>query len=45
MRELTDVDRDRLRDELPQVEEHLARFDNLPSEIREHLDKLKSELG
>jgi phosphoenolpyruvate carboxykinase (GTP) len=45
MRELTDVDRDRLRDELPQVEEHLARFDNLPSEIRAHLDKLKSELG
>ncbi len=45
MRELTDVDRDRLRDELPQVEEHLARFDNLPSEIREHLNKLKAELG
>jgi phosphoenolpyruvate carboxykinase (GTP) len=46
MRELTDVDRDRLRDELPQVEEHFARFgDNLPEELQKHLDKLKSELG
>ena len=43
---LTEVDRDKLRDELPQVQEHLARFgDNLPAEIRSHFEKLKSELG
>ena len=34
-RELTHVDTDKLRDELPQVEEHLARFgDRLPDEVR-----------
>jgi phosphoenolpyruvate carboxykinase (GTP) len=39
------VDADQLRDELPQVEEHLAKFDNLPAEIRSQLDALKSKLG
>ncbi len=35
MRELTTVDEDGLRDELPQVEEHLAKFgDRLPDEVR-----------
>ena len=42
--ELTAVDREQLAAELPQVEEHLARFTNLPSELQAHLDKLKSEL-
>ena len=46
MRELTEVDRDGLRAELPQVEEHLARFgDRLPDEIRTHYERLKSNLG
>ncbi len=44
--ELSEVDLDKLRDEIPQVEEHLAQFGSgLPSEIREHLAKLKAELG
>ena len=43
--ELTSVDREQLAAELPQVEEHLARFTNLPSELQAHLDKLKSELA
>ena len=39
------VDTDKLRDELPQVEEHLARFgDRLPEAVRSHLDRLKSSL-
>ncbi len=42
--ELTSVDREQLAAELPQVEEHLARFTNLPSELQAHLDKLKSDL-
>ena len=46
LRELMRVDADGLRAELPQVEEHLARFgDRLPDEIRSHLERLKSELG
>ena len=44
--ELSEVDLDKLRSEIPQVEEHLAQFGSgLPEEIREHLDKLKAELG
>ena len=42
--ELTSVDREQLAAELPQVEEHLARFTNLPSELQAHLDKLKADL-
>ncbi len=46
MAELLAVDEDKLRSELPQVEEHLARFgDRLPAEIRKHLDELKAKLG
>jgi len=46
LRELTRVDADGLRAEMPQVEEHLARFgDRLPDEISSHLERLRSELG
>ncbi len=45
LEELTAVDGAKVAAELPQVEEHLARFENLPSEIQAHLDKLKSELA
>jgi phosphoenolpyruvate carboxykinase (GTP) len=45
MTELLAVDEDALRDELPQVEEHLARFEKLPAEIRSALDTLKSKLA
>ena len=45
-RDLLRVDAEKVRDELPQVEEHLARFgDRLPSELRAHLDRLKETLG
>ncbi len=46
MHELSEVDRERLRAELPQVEAHFDRFgDRLPGELRSHLERLKSELG
>ncbi|MEO7197502.1 MAG: phosphoenolpyruvate carboxykinase (GTP) [Solirubrobacterales bacterium] len=46
LEELTAVDLDKLRDEFPQVEEHLAQFgDTLPAEIRSHLEQLKAGLG
>jgi phosphoenolpyruvate carboxykinase (GTP) len=46
MRELTTVDSDQLREELPQVSEHLAKFgDRLPSEIASQFEALKSKLG
>jgi phosphoenolpyruvate carboxykinase (GTP) len=46
MRELITVDEDGLRDELPQVEEHLAAFgDRLPSAVRAQLETLKDRLG
>ncbi len=46
MHELTEVDREGLRAEMPQVEAHLSRFgDRLPEEISSHLERLKSELG
>jgi phosphoenolpyruvate carboxykinase (GTP) len=44
--ELISVDVDKLRDELPQVQEHLAKFgDRLPAPVREHFDGLKERLG
>jgi phosphoenolpyruvate carboxykinase (GTP) len=44
--ELLSVDREALREQLPQVEEHLARFgDRLPQEIRSQLEALKQRLG
>jgi phosphoenolpyruvate carboxykinase (GTP) len=46
MRELTTVDPDQLREELPQVEEHLAQFgDRLPQAVRDQLDALKRKLS
>jgi phosphoenolpyruvate carboxykinase (GTP) len=43
--ELLGVDPDLLRDQLPQVEEHLARFGGrLPDEIRAQLEALKQRL-
>jgi phosphoenolpyruvate carboxykinase (GTP) len=42
---LLEVDVDELRQQLPQVEEHLAQFgDRLPDEIRAQLDALKQRL-
>ncbi len=43
--ELLAVDAEALAAELPQLAEHLAKFDNLPPAIQAHLDKLKSDLG
>jgi phosphoenolpyruvate carboxykinase (GTP) len=45
MAELLAVDTEALAAELPQVEEHLAKFDNLPAEVQAHLDKLKAKLA
>jgi phosphoenolpyruvate carboxykinase (GTP) len=46
MRRLLTVDADALRAQLPQVEEHLARFgDDLPDEIRGQLEALEGRLG
>jgi phosphoenolpyruvate carboxykinase (GTP) len=46
MEELLRVDEEALRGELPQVEDHLARFgDRLPDEVRAQLDALKPKLG
>jgi phosphoenolpyruvate carboxykinase (GTP) len=46
LRELLTVDLEALRLELPQVEEHLARFgDDLPASLRAQLETLKSRLG
>jgi phosphoenolpyruvate carboxykinase (GTP) len=45
MRELLTVDRDCLREQMPQLREHLARFgDRLPDEIRTQLEALESRL-
>ncbi len=46
MKELTTVDSEAVKAQLPQVEEHLARFgDDLPGEIRAQLDALAQRLG
>ena len=46
LRELTTVDADQLRQELPQVEEHLAQFgDRLPEPVRAQLEALRQKLG
>ncbi|MDX6637829.1 MAG: phosphoenolpyruvate carboxykinase [Solirubrobacterales bacterium] len=46
VRALTSVDAEAVRAQLPQVEEHLARFgDELPDEIRAQLDALRERLG
>ncbi|MCB0876784.1 MAG: phosphoenolpyruvate carboxykinase (GTP) [Solirubrobacterales bacterium] len=45
MADLLAVDAEALAAELPQVEEHLAKFANLPAEVRAQLDELKARLG
>ncbi|HEU4974772.1 MAG TPA: phosphoenolpyruvate carboxykinase (GTP) [Baekduia sp.] len=46
LEELLSVDEAKLRDELPQVKEHLARFgDSLPAPVRAHLERLEQRLG
>jgi len=46
MRELLSVDEDLVREQLPQVKEHLAKFgDRLPPEIAAQLDALEQRLG
>ncbi len=43
---LLSVDQEAVRGELPQVEEHLARFgDDLPAEIRAQFEALRARLG
>jgi phosphoenolpyruvate carboxykinase (GTP) len=44
--DLTSVDEDKLRDELPQVREHLAKFgDRLPAAVRTQFAALEQRLG
>jgi phosphoenolpyruvate carboxykinase (GTP) len=46
VRELLEVDEEALRAQMPQVEEHLARFgDDLPDGVRSQLEALKERLG
>ena len=46
MRELTIFDPAQLREELPQIEEHLAQFgDRLPQPVRDQLEALKQKLA
>jgi phosphoenolpyruvate carboxykinase (GTP) len=46
LEELLSVDPDVIREQLPQVEEHLARFgDRVPAELNAQLDALKQRLG
>jgi phosphoenolpyruvate carboxykinase (GTP) len=45
MRVLLDVDPEAVKAQLPQVEEHLARFgDRLPDQLQAQLDALKNRL-
>jgi phosphoenolpyruvate carboxykinase (GTP) len=46
VRDLLNVDEDALRAQMPQVEEHLARFgDDLPEGVRAQLEELKKRLS
>jgi phosphoenolpyruvate carboxykinase (GTP) len=46
LRELLSVDTDQVRDELPQVREHLAKFgDRLPAPVRSQFEQLERRLG
>jgi phosphoenolpyruvate carboxykinase (GTP) len=46
LKALLTADEDKLRDELPQVKEHLARFgDRLPAPVHAHLERLEARLG
>ena len=42
--QLLTVDTDAVKAELPQVEEHLARFEKLPAQVREQFEQLKAAL-
>ncbi len=45
MNELLTIDEAELKAQLPQVEEHLARFPNLPDAVSKQLEALKQRLG
>jgi phosphoenolpyruvate carboxykinase (GTP) len=45
VKRLLSVDADGVKAELPQVQEHLAKFDNLPDALREQFRKLEERLG
>jgi phosphoenolpyruvate carboxykinase (GTP) len=46
LNELLTVDEGKLREELPQVKEHLAKFgERLPQAIRSHFERLEERLG
>ena len=46
MKVLLTVEPDQLKAQLPQVEEHLARFgDRLPDALKQQLESLKQRLG
>ena len=46
MAELLRVDPDGLRQELPSIHEHFAKFgDRLPEELRDQLEALEQRLG
>ena len=46
LEELLTVDVEQVKEELPQVHEHLARFgDRLPAQVRAQLDALEQRLG
>jgi phosphoenolpyruvate carboxykinase (GTP) len=46
LEELLTVDLDQLREELPQVQEHLAKFgDHLPAQVHAQLEALEQRLG
>jgi phosphoenolpyruvate carboxykinase (GTP) len=46
MRLLLEVDPEAVKAQLPQVEEHLARFgEQLPDPLQAHLEALKQRLG
>jgi len=45
LQELLSVDTDALKEEMPQLREHLAKFgDRLPEPIRRHFEDLESKL-
>jgi phosphoenolpyruvate carboxykinase (GTP) len=46
MKELLSVDNDLVREQLPQVKEHLAQFgDSLPAELHQQLAALEQRLS
>jgi phosphoenolpyruvate carboxykinase (GTP) len=45
MAELLRVDAEEWKAQLPQLREHLAKFERLPSELHEQLQALEERLG